>query len=205
MRIYYADIRGADEARALYPGTSKHPGSAFGISLMAAAYEDYSGKAVMPKIEHSLLHRSVFFPSPELHYSISHSKTHVICALSEHPVGIDTEPSDRRVSEKTAAKLATPAELEFLSFLELWTLRESYFKLTNEGDLRTLRFYRRLGKIIAPREDVFCRQYKNVEGAVISVCAYEDDFPDDLTKIPLKSLMKKEKPLQSYPKGFRLD
>lgn len=205
MRIYYTDIRNADEARALYPGTSKSPGSAFGVSLMAAAYADYTGKAIMPKIEQALLHRTLFSKAPELHYSISHSKTHVICALSERPVGIDTEPSDRIIPQHTIEKLTTSEEREFLSFLEIWTLRESFFKLTQEGDLRNLRFYRRFGKIIAPREDVFCRQYKNIEGAVISVCAFEDDFPDKITEIPLKSLLKKEKPLQSYPKGFRLD
>ena len=205
MRIYYTDIRGADETRALYPGTSKSQGSAFGVSLMAAAYADYAGRAVMPKIEQALLHRAAFFKAPELNYSISHSRTHVICALSERPVGIDTEPSDRAVPERLIERLTTGEEREFLSFLEIWTLRESFFKLTQEGDLRTLRFYRHLGKIIAPREDVFCRQYKNVEGAVISVCAFEDDFPEKITEIPIKSLLKKEKPLQSYPKGFRLD
>ena len=155
MRIYYADISGADEARALYPGTSKSQGSAFGVSLMAAAYADYIGKAALPKIEKMLLHRPLFSKAPELHYSISHSKTHVVCALSERPVGIDTEPSDRVVPEKMIEKLTCAEEREFLSFLEIWTLRESFFKLTGEGDLRSLRFYQNLRKIIAPREDVF--------------------------------------------------
>lgn len=205
MRLYYADIRGADELRALYPGTSKSAGSAFGVSLLAEAYADYSGKALMPKIERLLLKRNAFFKEPELHYSVSHSQTHVLVALSDSPVGVDTEPSDRTVSQKLIEKLTTEKEREFLSFLEIWTLRESYFKLTGEGDLRTLRFYRHFGKIIAPRDDVFCRQYKCVDGAVISVCSYKNDFPEEITQIPLEKLLKKEKPLQSYPKGFRLD
>ncbi len=205
MRLYYADIRGADEAHALYPPTSKRHGSAFGVSLLAAAYNDYVGKAVLPKIEQILFHRSVFSKPPELHYSISHSSTHVLCALSPGPVGVDTETSDRVVPEKVIEKLTTAEEREFLSFLEIWTLRESLFKLRNEGDLRSMCFYRKFGKILPPVEGVFCRQYKNVEGAVISVSAFEDDFPDKITEIPIKKLLKKEKPLYSYPKGLRLD
>lgn len=205
MRIYYTSISGADESRALYPGTSTRPGSAFGVSLLAAALEDYSAGGLLSKAEGLLLHRRVFTKTPEPHYSVSHSDTHVIVALSEAPVGIDTEPADRAVPQALIEKITTTEEREFLSFLEIWTLRESYFKLTGEGDLRSLHIYRHLGKIVTPREDVYCKQYKNVPGAVISVCSFKDDFPEGITEIPLEKLLKKEKPLQAYPKGFRLD
>ena len=205
MRIYYADIRGLDESRALYPGTSKSRGSAFGVSLLATAYADCAGRAMLPKIERQLLGRPVFSSEPELNFSVSHSETHVVCALSHSPVGIDTEPADRAVSRRVIEKLTTAEEREFLSFLEIWTLRESLFKLTGEGNLRTMRFYRRLGKIVAPVEGAKCRIYKDVEGAVISVSTFDGSFPNKLIEIPAKQLLKKDKPLQSYPKGFRLD
>ena len=205
MRIYYTNIEGADESRAMYPGTSSRPGSAFGVSLLAEAYADYTGRAALPKIEQLLLHRQVITKVPELHYSVSHSASHVIVALSDSPVGIDTEPESRAVPQDLIEKITTPQEREFLSFLEIWTLRESYYKLTQEGELRSIKIYRHLGKIVTPRKDVFCKQYKNVPGAVISVCSFKDDFPEEITEIPLKKLLKKEKPLQAYPKGFRLD
>ena len=43
LRLYYADIRGLDEADALYPPRRASPGSAFGTSLLAYAYQDTVG------------------------------------------------------------------------------------------------------------------------------------------------------------------
>lgn len=204
MRIYYADIRGLDDSRALFPPLSGSKGSAFGTSLLAAAYADYTGRAILPKIEKQVLGRPVFTKTPEPCFSISHSKTHVFCALSETPVGLDTEPRDRRVSQVAIERLTTPREREGLSFLEIWTLRESFFKLFGEGDLRSLRFYKEDGKLISPREDVFCHVYPDIDGSVLAVCSKTNYFPSKPIEIPIEQLLKKEKPLQAYPKGFKL-
>ncbi len=204
MRIYYADIRQIDEASALYPPLSGSRGSSFGTSLLAAAYADYTGRALLPKIEKQILGRPVFTKTPEPSFSISHSKTHVFCALSENPVGIDTEPLDRNVKLSVIERLTTTEEREELSFLEIWTLRESFFKLTGQGDLKTLRFYKKKGKIIAPTADVFCHLYPDLDGSVVAVCSKKDHFPENPIQIPIESLLKKEKPIQCYPKDFRL-
>ena len=190
MRLYYADIRGLDEKDALYPPLSKNRGSAFGVSLLAAAYEDYAG-APLPKIV-KLLSGKPFSPDrPEYHYSISHSKTHVFIALSKQPVGVDTE-THRFIKQSVVERLTTPAELAGLSFFDIWVLRESLFKLKGEGDLRTMRFYRRNGRIIPPEEGVFCRLYHDIEGSSTAVSCYDGRFPDSITKIPAEALLKKE-------------
>ncbi len=190
MRLYYADIRGMDEKDALYPPLSSSKGSAFGVSLLAAAYEDYAG-APLPKII-KLLSGKPFSPDrPEYHYSISHSKTHVFVALSKQPVGADTE-THRKISQSVIEKLATPAELAGLSFFDIWVLRESLYKLTGQGDLRTMRFYRRSGKIIPPANGVFCRLYSDIEGSSTAVCSYDGKFPDSIKKIPIEELLKKD-------------
>jgi phosphopantetheinyl transferase len=190
MRLYYADIRGMDERDALYPPLSKSRGSAFGVSLLAAAYEDYAG-APLPKIIKLLSGKPHMPDRPEFHYSVSHSKTHVFVALSKQPVGADTE-THRAMKQTVIEKLTTPAELAGLTFFDIWVLRESYFKLTQKGDLRALRFYRRNGRIVPPEEGVHCRLYPDIEGSSTAVCSYDGRFPDKITKIPIEALLKKD-------------
>lgn len=190
MRLYYADIRGLDEKDALYPPLSKSRGSAFGVSLLAAAYEDYAG-APLPKIVKLLSGKPLSPDRPEYHYSISHSKTHVFIALSKQPVGVDTE-THRFIKQSVVERLTTPAELAGLTFFDIWVLRESYFKLKGEGDLRTLHFYRRNGRIIPPEAGVFCRLYPDIEGSSTAVSCFDGKFPDSIKKIPAEALLKKE-------------
>lgn len=188
MRLYYADIRGLDENDALYPPLSGSKGSAFGVSLLAAAYEDCAG-APLPKIIRMLSGKPVSPEQPEFHYSISHSKTHVFVALSDRPVGADTE-TQRFIRQSFVEKLTTPAELAGLSFFDIWVLRESYFKLTGKGNLRGLRFYRRNGKIVPPEAGVFFRLYSDIEGSSTAVASYDDSFPDTLKQVPAEKLLK---------------
>ncbi|MEA4894866.1 MAG: hypothetical protein VB064_06350 [Oscillospiraceae bacterium] len=190
MRLYFADIRGMDEKDALYPPLSKNKGSAFGVSLLAAAYEDYSG-APLPKLIKLLSGKPTAPDMPEFHFSVSHSKTHVFVALSKHPVGADTE-THRKIKQAVVEKLTTPAELAGLTFFDIWVLRESYFKLTQRGDLRSSRFYRRNGMITPPEKDIRCRLYSDIEGSSTAVCSYDGKFPDKITKIPIEALLKKD-------------
>ena len=124
-----------------------------------------------------------------LHYSISHSRTHVAVAVSKQPVGLDTLDL-REIKPEMLEKLTTTAEREGLSFHEIWSLREAFFKLKGEGDLRTLRFYRENGKILAPDPAVNCRLYPDVEKSTLAVCSYGDAFPEKLIKIPAEKLLR---------------
>lgn len=190
MRLYYADIRGIDEKDALYPPLSDSRGSAFGVSLLAEAYRDYAS-APLPKIVKLLTGKPVSPERPEYHYSISHSKTHVLVALSTEPVGVDTE-TRRSIKQSTIEKLTTPAELAGLPFFDIWVLRESLFKLSGKGDIRSLRFYKRNGKIVPPEDGVCCRLYSDIEGSSTAVSCYGGDFPDKIKKIPVEMLLKKD-------------
>ncbi|NCC66919.1 MAG: 4'-phosphopantetheinyl transferase superfamily protein [Clostridia bacterium] len=188
MRLYYSDIRGLDESKAKYPPMSPNHGSAFGTSLLAVAYGEYN-TAVMPKIK-KLISGKPYFPGNEgFHFSISHSRTHVICAVSKRPVGVDTIDF-RSVPESVVHQLTTAEEREHLSFYEIWALRESLYKLTGEGDLKTMRFYMKSREIIAPVPGVFCRLYDEIEDSAAAVCSFADNLPDKLIKIPSKMLLR---------------
>lgn len=190
MRIYYADIREIDEARAAYPPMSERHGSAFGTSLLAAAYEDYAGSA-LPLITRIFGKKPFFSKDNGLHFSISHSRSHVLCALSENPVGADTI-DHRKMRRETIVGLATARELEDFSFYELWALRESFYKLTGEGDLRTMRFLKENNTVKGPRPDVYSRLYLDIEDSSTAISAYNDDFPDHIIRMPIEKLLKSQ-------------
>lgn len=195
LKLYYSDIRGVDESQAKYPPASENHGSALGVSLLAAAYEDYIG-GNLPFIKKLLSGKPIFADAPQLHFSVSHSRTHVLCALSDLPVGVDTQDF-RDTPPRFIEKLTTNEERRLLSFFDIWALRESLFKLVGEGDLRTMRFYKQGEDIIPPLPGVKCRLYSDIPDSSTAVCIKEGEFPDRIVHIPLRKLLKKDTGLLS--------
>ena len=82
-----------------------------------------------------------YFGDSSLHFSISHTKHHAFCALSDRNVGIDAEELDRKPSLKLAEKVLSPGEKaqydaapdKAKAFLTFWVLKEAEAKLTGEG------------------------------------------------------------------------
>ena len=82
-----------------------------------------------------------YFAEGTLHFSISHTKSHVFCVLSERPVGIDAERMDRAVNLRLAEKILSPTEKNRFeqaqdkqaALLKLWVLKEAAVKLSGEG------------------------------------------------------------------------
>ena len=82
-----------------------------------------------------------YFPGSSLHFSISHSKGHVFCALSDGPIGIDAEETDRIVTPAVAKKILSPGEYaqfrqapdQRAALLTFWVLKEAWVKYTGEG------------------------------------------------------------------------
>ena len=85
--------------------------------------------------------RKPYFPGSDLHFSISHSKGHVFCALSRSPIGIDAEEADRPISSALAEKILSPGEYAQWqraadprkALLTFWVLKEARAKCTGEG------------------------------------------------------------------------
>ena len=82
-----------------------------------------------------------YFPNSTLHFSISHTKNHAFCCLSEKNVGIDAEETDRIVSPALANKVLSETEktryaaasYKNAALLRLWVLKEAYAKLLGKG------------------------------------------------------------------------
>lgn len=82
-----------------------------------------------------------YFPDSAWHFSISHTKGHVFCALADCPIGIDAEELTRKIDLRLADKVLSPTEREEFeaapdkkrALLTFWVLKEAAAKLTGEG------------------------------------------------------------------------
>lgn len=123
------------KGREIKPGT----GHAEGRKLLEEMYLRYVGSP-MPEIAVTQRGKPYLVDSP-WHFSISHCKGHVFCALSQRPVGIDAEELDREMRPELAEKILSPMEREQydkaedqrLALLTFWVLKEAQAKFTGEG------------------------------------------------------------------------
>lgn len=82
-----------------------------------------------------------YFSTGNVHFSISHTKHHAFCVLSDREVGIDAEELDRDVKPTLAAKILSAGELaqyeaapdKNRALLTFWVLKEAAAKLSGEG------------------------------------------------------------------------
>ena len=109
-----------------------------GRELLAQMYREYTG-IQMPEILATDRGKPYFADGP--HFSISHTKEVVFCALSEHPIGIDAEQLDRKIDLRLADKILSPAERSEYdaaedkrhALLTFWVLKEAAAKCSGEG------------------------------------------------------------------------
>ena len=147
-----------------------------GQLLLQQMYEEHTGQP-MPEI--GKMHRGKpYFLSGNLHFSITHTKTTVFCALSDSPVGIDAEELDRKVSPSMAEKILSPmefAQYEALpeedrneALLRFWVLKEAEVKCSGLG----LRGY--------PNHTNFQLddpRIQKMDGCLVAVISQEDVLP----------------------------
>ena len=112
-----------------------------GKLLLAQMYEELTGES-MPPIEKAPRGKP-YFPGSNLHFSITHTKTTVFCAIADVPLGIDAEDLNRKVSPVLAQKIlspreyaqyeAVPEEEQNEALLRFWVLKEAEAKCSGLG------------------------------------------------------------------------
>ncbi len=110
-------------------------GHEVGLQLLETLYG-----SPLPEIARTPLGKPYFVDCP-LHFSISHTKHYAFCALSDKPVGIDAEETDRQINPALAEKILSPTELSQYrlsadpnrALLTFWVLKEAAGKCTGEG------------------------------------------------------------------------
>ena len=110
-----------------------------GRELLARLYREETGEA-LPEIAIADRGKPYFVNCP-WHFSISHTKKHVFCVLSDRPVGLDAEEMDRKVDFRLTERILSETEKRRIdgaedkraTLLRLWVLKEAAAKLTGEG------------------------------------------------------------------------
>lgn len=112
-----------------------------GKLLLAQMYEELTGEQ-MPPIEKAPRGKP-YFPGSDLHFSITHTRTTVFCAIADAVVGIDAEDLDRKVSPALAEKILSaheyaqyetvPDEEKNEALLRFWVLKEAEAKCSGLG------------------------------------------------------------------------
>ena len=128
-----------------------------------------------------------------LEFNLSHSGDLVVCAVSEKPVGCDVEEL-RKAPKGVVARYYSDAEQAYLSqfsadeydreFFRLWTMKESYVKMTGEGlgvaqgeyevaiDRRVHDWHEGSVRVLRNREIQGCHMDSvELQGHIISICA----------------------------------
>lgn len=109
-----------------------------------------------------------FLRGKSLHFSLSHCKTAVACAVSKSEIGVDLETL-RDFDERITNRVLTPAELKLLEsakdpkelFFKLWTQKEAVSKFEGVG----------LGLVLKKLElSNYLLHSERREGFVLSVC-----------------------------------
>lgn len=110
-----------------------------GRQLLRQMYEEVTGQA-LPAL--SVTERGKpYIPHSPWHFSISHTKDHVFCALARCPVGIDAEEENRPIRQALAGKILSPEEFTRwrsaadprLALLTFWVLKEARVKCSGQG------------------------------------------------------------------------
>lgn len=77
---------------------------------------------------------------PDIHFSLSHCHEAAACVVGSSPVGIDVESLNHydailveKVMNDEEQQLITSSSDPALSFIRLWTMKESLLKMTGEG------------------------------------------------------------------------
>ena len=157
-------------------------GSAAVYALLDHAFRSVYG-GILPEINKTANGKPFFPARPDVHFSLSHTKTHVLCAVSGSPVGCDIE-SPRMVSQRALRFFSSQEELALFDPLDLWVLKESYVKLFGQtfASIRNLRFsLDSSGKVIVPDASVTSALY-HTGNCSAAVCCL-GGIPSDLIEL----------------------
>ena len=108
-------------------------------ALLQTLWQEETGRP-LPEIARTELGRP-YFAGEEIYFSITHTKKHAFCALSDSPVGIDAEELTRKVHPSLAEKILSPGEKaqydaapdKNKALLTFWVLKEAAAKCTGKG------------------------------------------------------------------------
>ena len=151
--------------------------SVLAFVLLQRALRDEYGITEVPEFVYNEFGKPSL-PNLPIHFSLSHCKDAVACAVSDHNIGIDVE-SIVPYNPDVARRVCTPAELEMLEkstnkdvdFIKIWTMKEAISKY--EGMGLSLAFAK-IEKQNYWTKTMICKNFK----CILSICT---DFNNTTT------------------------
>lgn len=124
------------ESAQIQPGQTGHEAAWL---LLERMYVRYMGRP-MPEVLRTQRGKP-YFADGSCQFSLTHTKKHVFCVLSDRPVGVDAEETDREIRLDLAEKMLSAKEKaqydaaaeKRQALLKFWVLKEAAVKCTGEG------------------------------------------------------------------------
>ena len=141
------------------------------LLLQQALHEEF-GIPSLPPLVYAPQGKPYIEGRPDIHFSLSHCRELAACVVSSQPVGIDVE-SIGAYDEDVAMATMNVDELQRIArsawpdvaFTRLWTMKESFLKLTGEGLRNDMK------DVLADAADYsFACQEHPDEGYVLTLC-----------------------------------
>lgn len=144
--------------------------------------------------------------APAFHFNVSHSGKWVVCAIDDHPLGIDIEqlrPIDFEVGKvcfsdtEYDALMGQEAESRLSYFYDLWTLKESFVKAEGQGltlPLKSFSFEMKAHSSIDFTTEGFTteychfKQYELDQDYKMAVCAAHDRFAREVQLVDIHAI-----------------
>ena len=125
--------------RMTYCRLKDQSGHEAGRMLLAELYRAETGQDLPPIL--TTQRGKPYFAEGGLHFSISHTRNHAFCVLSDRNVAIDCEEIGRKVNQNLPKKvLSEPEWTQYQcasdkdrAFLTFWVLKEAAAKLSGQG------------------------------------------------------------------------
>ena len=168
--------------RIYVSGLGDKNGSQRARELLNYGFREMYGEP-MPEMSKTEAGKPYFPNRTDVHFSLSHTDTHVMCVIGESPVGCDIQ-TVRQVSDRLKHRTCTEKELEAFDFFQLWTLKESWIKLNGDLDreIYNIEFAGNPENIIPPAPAKTARLYE-INGCIAAVCTDGEEIPTELIMV----------------------
>ena len=168
IRIYYTKL----DISELTRGQIRSAESLLSKRMLRYVLLNYHGmKEPLPTIEVASTGKP-YLADRSFEYNVTHAGGVVVLAVSDEPIGIDIEKTDRYIQPKI---FETYLHMQSAT-IEDWTKFESYSKLSGAG----------IYSVSYPPKEagVYFKKYtEDVPGHTVCVCSKKDRFPENILYI----------------------
>lgn len=165
---------------------STFTGTVLAYALLAYGLGEIYGISP-PAYGYTRRQKPYFVDREDIHFSISHTDTHCLCALNDAPIGADIQ-TKRAVSPALVARVLSAGE-DPADFFTYWTLKEAYIKFIGKIDRPLNQIEFTVSGSYATFENTQCYTWRDIPNCSASLCALRIPGEPKLKQVTLEDLM----------------